>query len=55
VRTEAELAIMDKKQCWALVGQAKRSEIDAFSPRAAVAFRYKYMTSVLTADCPALR
>jgi hypothetical protein len=30
VRTEAEFAMMDKKQRWALAGQAKRSETDAF-------------------------
>jgi hypothetical protein len=34
---EAELATMDKKQRWALAGQAKRSKTDAFPSRAAVA------------------
>jgi hypothetical protein len=42
---------MNKKQRWALAGQAKRSETGAFLSRAALAFCYcNYLTSVLMAD-----
>jgi hypothetical protein len=38
---------MDEKQRWARAGHAKRGETDDFPFHAAVAFRYKYLISVL--------